>query len=78
MQRALEVVYKVLEMPGQVDGLAPIFVDIAHGRLHGHIVTLGARGDSYYEYLLKQWLLSGKRDEKLLRCVQRLNVACWS
>lgn len=24
------------------------------------LVTLGARGDSYYEYLLKQWLFSGK------------------
>ncbi len=27
-------------------------------------ITLGARGDSYYEYLLKQWLQTGKtRDE---------------
>ena len=25
----------------------------------------GARGDSYYEYLLKQWLLSGKKDERM-------------
>lgn len=24
------------------------------------LVTLGARGDSYYEYLLKQWLFSNK------------------
>jgi mannosyl-oligosaccharide alpha-1,2-mannosidase len=27
-------------------------------------ITLGAMGDSYYEYLLKQWLLSGKKDTK--------------
>ena len=26
-------------------------------------LTLGARADSYYEYLLKQWLLSGKSDK---------------
>lgn len=25
------------------------------------LVTLGARGDSYYEYLLKQWLFSDKQ-----------------
>jgi endoplasmic reticulum Man9GlcNAc2 1,2-alpha-mannosidase len=30
-------------------------------------ITLGARGDSYYEYLLKQWLISGKTDARLLR-----------
>lgn len=26
---------------------------------------MGALGDSYYEYLLKQWLLSGKKDDSL-------------
>lgn len=30
-------------------------------------ITLGARGDSYYEYLLKQYLFSGKRDEQFLQ-----------
>ena len=25
-------------------------------------VTLGARGDSYYEYLLKQWLLTNRTE----------------
>lgn len=44
-----------------------MYVDIDHGQLQGHILTLGARGDSYYEYLLKQWLASGKKDEPLLR-----------
>ena len=28
---------------------------------------LGARGDSYYEYLLKQWLLSNKTEERYLK-----------
>lgn len=50
-------------------GLAPVFVDPESG-LFGEsggvvgaksgLVTLGARGDSYYEYLLKQWLFSNK------------------
>lgn len=34
---------------------------LAGGAAMSHRVTLGARGDSYYEYLLKQWLFSGKR-----------------
>lgn len=28
-------------------------------------ITMGARGDSYYEYLLKQWIQSGKTSEAL-------------
>ncbi|KAI9993423.1 hypothetical protein PInf_015505 [Phytophthora infestans] len=31
----------------------------------GSVVSVGALGDSHYEYLLKQWLLSGKHDNKL-------------
>lgn len=44
------------------DGLVPIFVNANTGRFSGSTITLGARGDSYYEYLLKQWLLTGKRE----------------
>jgi len=28
-------------------------------------ITFGARGDSFYEYLLKQWLLTYKTDDKV-------------
>ena len=28
------------------------------------ILTMGSRADSYYEYLLKQWLLTGKTDSR--------------
>lgn len=42
-------------------GLVPIFVNADTGQFRsGSTITLGARGDSYYEYLLKQWLQSGK------------------
>ena len=30
----------------------------------GATITLGARGDSYYEYLIKQWIQSGKKEDK--------------
>jgi hypothetical protein len=48
----------------RMDGLVPIWIDPNSGHLRGGTITLGARGDSYYEYLLKQWLLSDKADDK--------------
>ncbi|KRY52702.1 Endoplasmic reticulum mannosyl-oligosaccharide 1,2-alpha-mannosidase [Trichinella nativa] len=42
-------------------GLCPMFINVDTGKFvkEGRI-TLGARTDSYYEYLLKQWLQTGK------------------
>lgn len=42
--------------------LPPIFINADSGALSGSTVTLGARGDSYYEYLLKQWLQTGRTE----------------
>lgn len=43
------------------DGLVPIFINANSGMFRSYAtITLGARGDSYYEYLLKQWLQTGK------------------
>ena len=64
----MAVAEKVMGLPGRANGLAPIYVDPATGALAGGLMTLGARGDSYYEYLLKQWLLGGKRQPALLQC----------
>ena len=49
----------------RTSGLAPIYINADSGefRSSAHI-TLGARGDSYYEYLLKQWIQTGKEDEQ--------------
>ena len=45
------------------DGLVPIFINANTGRFRpSGTITLGARGDSYYEYLFKMWLQSGKHD----------------
>jgi len=42
-------------------GLVPIFINANSGKFRQYsTVTMGARGDSYYEYLLKQWLQTGK------------------
>lgn len=38
------------------DGLVPIFINPDSGEFWGSEIRLGSRGDSYYEYLLKQYL----------------------
>lgn len=38
------------------DGLAPIYVSQTTGEFTKDLIRLGSRGDSYYEYLLKQYL----------------------
>lgn len=41
-------------------GLVPIFINANSGQFRASsTITLGARGDSYYEYLLKMWLQTG-------------------
>jgi mannosyl-oligosaccharide alpha-1,2-mannosidase len=53
----------VHEQAGE-DGLIPIFINAQTGHVRSTTITLGARGDSYYEYLLKQWIQSGKTESK--------------
>jgi len=48
-------------------GLYPMFISPETGLWMSQEVTLGARADSLYEYLLKQWLLSGRTDDKVRR-----------
>jgi len=57
------VMLHIKKLP-KTDGLVPIFVNANTGKFSGNTITLGARGDSYYEYLLKQWIQSGKTDDR--------------
>lgn len=50
----------VHELPKE-QGLVPIFINANDGKFRQSTITVGARGDSYYEYLLKQWIQSGKK-----------------
>ncbi|CAH0716043.1 unnamed protein product, partial [Brenthis ino] len=57
---AASVSEKIHQLPKK-HGLVPIFINPNTGHFLPHAtITLGARGDSYYEYLLKQWLQTGK------------------
>lgn len=48
----------------KTEGLVPIFINAQTGNFRSYsTITLGARGDSYYEYLLKQWIQTGRTIE---------------
>ncbi|OKL61744.1 hypothetical protein UA08_02819 [Talaromyces atroroseus] len=52
----VEHVMKVVDEQQEEDGLLPIFIYADTGKFRGHNIRLGSRGDSYYEYLIKQYL----------------------
>jgi len=48
-------------------GLVPMHISPVSGKFQKNsVLTLGARADSYYEYLLKQWIQTGKTQQFLL------------
>lgn len=51
-----EKVIQVIDDNGMEDGLLPIFIYATTGIFRGDNIRLGSRGDSYYEYLIKQYL----------------------
>ncbi|KER30121.1 hypothetical protein T265_03386 [Opisthorchis viverrini] len=53
-------VYKRLHELPKMNGLLPIGIDRETGNSVSSRITIGARGDSYYEYLLKVWVQTGK------------------
>lgn len=46
-------------------GLFPTFINPSSGRWSTGKIALGALGDSFYEYLIKQWLLTRKSEPYL-------------
>uniref|UniRef100_A0AAA9SKJ4 alpha-1,2-Mannosidase n=1 Tax=Bos taurus TaxID=9913 RepID=A0AAA9SKJ4_BOVIN len=66
-EAAEEVTRRVHALHGKLDGLVPMFINTNSGSFtHLGMFTLGARADSYYEYLLKQWIQGGKKERQLL------------
>ncbi|KAL4921546.1 glycoside hydrolase [Aspergillus aurantiobrunneus] len=52
--RTVEKVMEVVDGNQSPDGLLPIYIYPDTGRFRGANIRLGSRGDSYYEYLIKQ------------------------
>lgn len=65
-ERALHV-FDVLDQAHKPEGLYPVYISPQSGQFTNRRVTLGALGDSFYEYLLKVWILTGKQHEKYRR-----------
>ncbi|OJD30144.1 mannosyl-oligosaccharide-alpha-mannosidase [Diplodia corticola] len=60
--RKAEHVMKVIDDNAAEAGLVPIFVDPHSGRFTTREIRLGSRGDSYYEYLIKQYLQTSHQE----------------
>jgi mannosyl-oligosaccharide alpha-1,2-mannosidase len=54
----------VLAQRCPADMLCPTYIEVADATFRDDRLTLGALGDSFYEYLLKQYLLTGKTEKK--------------
>jgi hypothetical protein len=57
-----ENVIKTIDDNGMEDGLLPIYIYAETGTFRGNNIRLGSRGDSYYEYLIKQYLQTSKEE----------------
>lgn len=61
-------VYTLLDQAEKdVKGLYPTYIDPQTGRFTNSHVSFGSFGDSFYEYTLKLWLLTDRRDQDALR-----------
>ncbi|GFZ49357.1 Mannosyl-oligosaccharide 1,2-alpha-mannosidase [Saitozyma sp. JCM 24511] len=58
----LHQVSEVVRSQAIHDGIAPIFLNPNNGQFVASDIRLGSRGDSYYEYLLKQWLQTDRQE----------------
>jgi len=57
-----ERVMKIVDEQHPEDGLVPIFIYADQGNFRGNNIRLGSRGDSYYEYLIKQYLQTSQQE----------------
>uniref|UniRef100_A0A8C0H4V5 alpha-1,2-Mannosidase n=1 Tax=Chelonoidis abingdonii TaxID=106734 RepID=A0A8C0H4V5_CHEAB len=55
---------KVLNRLDKPEGLYPNYLNPSSGQWGQHHVSVGGLGDSFYEYLIKAWLMSDKTDEE--------------
>ncbi|CAJ0566861.1 unnamed protein product, partial [Mesorhabditis spiculigera] len=63
----VQKVRDVLDKAQKLDGLYPNYISPTDGRFSGSHISLGALGDSFYEYLIKAWLYSNFRDDQARR-----------
>uniref|UniRef100_A0A1A9W529 alpha-1,2-Mannosidase n=1 Tax=Glossina brevipalpis TaxID=37001 RepID=A0A1A9W529_9MUSC len=66
-ESVIERVNEKVHTQKKINGLVPILIDVDTGKFKKlATISLGARGDSYYEYLLKQWIQTGQKENDFL------------
>jgi len=68
-EKALKV-FDVLDKATKHKGLYPVYVNPQSGQFSNSHITLGALGDSFYEYLLKYWIFTGKKENQVQKDVR--------
>jgi mannosyl-oligosaccharide alpha-1,2-mannosidase len=60
-QTKIDAVSEHLHKMTKLDGLVSCFINANNGEFRpSSTVSVGASADSYYEYLIKQWIQTGK------------------
>ncbi|KAJ5215021.1 Mannosyl-oligosaccharide 1-2-alpha-mannosidase [Penicillium chermesinum] len=60
--RIVEKPMEAVDKQHPTDGLVPIYIHPDTGQFRGNNIRLGSRGDSYYEYLIKQYLQTSEEE----------------
>ncbi|KAH3744556.1 mannosyl-oligosaccharide 1,2-alpha-mannosidase IB [Pelomyxa schiedti] len=58
-ETAATVVDSIVQMPHDIPALYPIYIDPVTGKPNKDTVSIDCDGDSFYEYLVKTWVLLG-------------------
>ncbi|KAJ3095222.1 Endoplasmic reticulum mannosyl-oligosaccharide 1,2-alpha-mannosidase [Phlyctochytrium planicorne] len=64
---AVEKVMRHMDTLEKFDGLVPIYMSAQMGNFKSSEIRLGSNGDSYYEYLGKQYILTNRTEKGHLR-----------
>ncbi|KAF2077593.1 hypothetical protein CYY_001133 [Polysphondylium violaceum] len=62
--KADKILDTINNLKTEIPGLFPVYIDSKGESFCNNHISLGALGDSYYEYLLKMWLYSDKKHER--------------
>lgn len=62
----IKKIYELLESTEKDTGLYYNYINPTNAKWCQKHASLGALGDSFYEYLIKYWLYTNKKDEKIL------------
>lgn len=74
-EKAMHVIDYISKKDKPIPGLYPTAIDGENGDWRYGAYTVGALADSFYEYLLKNWLISDKHDVKFRKLYDESSVA---